>query len=489
MAIAKKELLIELINSLDSSEKRFFTRYTNQTASANSDKFYRLFRHLSDGGSLDDPGLTRLLDLSGPTQLVNIQRHLYGRILDALRLQHRRRDPGVQVREQIDYANLLYDRGLYLHALKILARAKELAFTYHLDLHHLLIIDFEKTIESRHITRASTERMTSLTTESRKRQEVMSSTVRLSNLQLTLQRHFILHGHVSSAEEARKFYELYHHYFSDPIPVTATFKERILGHQCRFWYYYNQLQLDRAQEHTAQWTAIIEARNELRERDNNSYIKGMDRWLLIAFLRDDAEGHRALYARLQEFVSHTRNTQQQRNSEIMADIVLFRAELDRYLLDADSSCAPAQLQQLGERIGAVTGVDRHKQLVLYYKLAVLHVLNGRHQPALDYLDPILNDRSTLRYDLVVYARLLQLWCHYRLGHTEFVDYGVNNLARYLGRIGYRSNYPALILQLLRGMLRGDEAAARANFVQRVAPLRENVFHLRELRYLDMARLK
>ena len=110
MPIAKKEFLIELIEGLNSGEKRFFTRYTNQTGSGATDKFYRLFRHLSDGGALDDPGLTELLGLSGPTQLVNLQRHLYGRLLDSLRLQHRRRDAGIQVREQVDYANLLYDR-------------------------------------------------------------------------------------------------------------------------------------------------------------------------------------------------------------------------------------------------------------------------------------------------------------------------------------------------------------------------------------------
>ena len=489
MAYAKKELLLELIASLDSSEKRFFTRQVNLLGSGETDKFYRLFRHLSGGGSLDDPALTKLLDLTGPTQLTNLQRHLYGRILDALRLQHRHRDPSVQVREQIDHANLLYDRGLYLHALKILSRAKALAYTHHLDLHHLLIIDFEKTIESRHITRASAERMTSLTTESRRRQEVMGSTVRQSNLQLVLQRHFIQHGHVGNAAEARRFYQLYHHYFSDPVLPSATYMERILGHQCRFWYHYNQLQLTEAATHSARWTTIIEARGEPREREINFYLKGMDRRLLIAFLRSDVTEHRAVHATLLRFFDTQRGTQQQRNSQLMAGVVLLRAEINQLLLDPPRTCGPAHLLALAERIEAAGGVDRHKQLVLYYKLAVLCTLQRSYQPALDYLQPILNEGKPLRYDLVVYARLLQQWCHLQLGHRDFVSYGLNNLARYLGRIGYESPYPGLLLQLLRGLLRGEGEVAWAQLERHLEPLRSGVFQLRELRYLDIARLK
>jgi hypothetical protein len=490
MAIAKKEMLIELIDSLDSSEKRFFTRFTNQTGSGETDKFYRLFRHLATGGSLDDPKLTETLGLTGPTQLVNLQRHLYGRILDALRLQHRRRDPGIRVREQIDYANLLYDRGLYLHTLKILGRAKELAFQHHLDLHHLLIIDFEKIIESRHITRSSSDRMERLTGESRRRQEVMGSTVRLSNLQLILQRHFILHGHVSTAREARRFYQQYHHYFDGWPGRGATYQEKVLLERCRFWYHYNQLQLERAAHHSKRWTELIEARKGFRELDTTYYIKGMDRRLLLAFFRGEPDEHRIVHRALENFVVSSPKTRQHRNSRLMAELTLLRARLNQLLLDQDRTRAPRpdELRRLNDDVEGIEGVDRHKQLVLHYKVAALALLRDSPQLALDFLQPVVNERHALRYDLIVYARLLQLWSHYRLGHTDFVGYGTNNLARYLGRIGYRSSYPSVLLALLRGKLRGDDRTATASYRETVAGMRQTVFHLREFRYFDPERL-
>ena len=482
MAIARKEQLVELISTLDSAEKRFFTRYANQTGSEADDKFYRLFRHLAAGGSLEDATLPDSLGLTGPTQLVNLQRHLYGKILDSLRLQHRRRDAGVRVREQIDYASLLYDRGLYLHALKLLGRAKREAIAFHLDLHHLLIVEFEKRIESRHITRSSADRMTELTTESRRRQEVTGNSVRLSNLQLILQRHFIQHNHVGNPAEARQFYQLYHHYFTDPVPTTATYQERILAHQCRFWYHYNQLQLPKAAHHARQWVEQIGERKELRERDINLYLTGSDRCLLIAFLQRDAEAHALMHGEITAFLDRFPYTQQRRNSRFMAEILLLRAELNDVLLDPLAQASIVDIRRFAERIAGASGVDRHKQLILYYKLAVICVLRGKLNDALSYLDPVLNERTPLRHDLIVYARLLQLVTHLRLGHAAFVTYGINNLARYLGRIGYRSTYPALVLQLLRGRLRGEGPAAHRTFRERCLPLRESNFHLRELRY-------
>ena len=65
-----------------------------------------------------------------------------------------------------------------------------------------------------------------------------------------------------------------------------------------------------------------------------------------------------------------------------------------------------------------------------------------------------------------------------------MGYGINNLARSLGRIGYRRTFPATVLQLLRGLLRGEGQSAWKVYDEKVSPLRRNVFELREFRYFD-----
>jgi hypothetical protein len=58
-----------------------------------------------------------------------------------------------QIREQIDFATILYNKGLYRQSLKILDKTKILALENDEKLAYE-IVEFEKLIESQYITRS-----------------------------------------------------------------------------------------------------------------------------------------------------------------------------------------------------------------------------------------------------------------------------------------------------------------------------------------------
>ena len=58
-------------------------------------------------------------------QLPNLKSHLYKQLLLSLRLMHRSENEDIDLRERIDYARILYNKGLYRQSLDILDRAKE----------------------------------------------------------------------------------------------------------------------------------------------------------------------------------------------------------------------------------------------------------------------------------------------------------------------------------------------------------------------------
>ena len=60
-------------------------------------------------------------------QLSNLKAHLYKQILISLRLNPAHKNIRVQLREQLDFATILYQKGLYKQSLKILEKAKGLA--------------------------------------------------------------------------------------------------------------------------------------------------------------------------------------------------------------------------------------------------------------------------------------------------------------------------------------------------------------------------
>lgn len=490
MAIAKRELLLALINSLDRSEKRFFTNHYQRRGKAEDDKYYRLFQHLAGGRDLADPELRRDLGVTDTGKMANLQRHLYGLLLESLRRQHRRHDPVIQVQEDLDYAHLLYDRGLYLEALVLLRRAKQRAKSLHLDLHHILILEFEKMIESHHITRSEQERMTDLTKESRQRQAIQEMTTRLSNLQLTLQRYFIEKGHVRGLAEAQRFHQMFYHNFTGPSFGRSTFRERIGRYRALFWYHYCTTQLDEAAIHARAWVKEFASEETLRMRDVSLYLKGVDRCLMLAFFRENIQEHQEFYEELLAFTDSLPTNRQSRNILRQNRLLHLRARLNQLLLDDTSSMTATERRGFYREIKELHGVDRHKKQVLHYKLAALLAMNGEYSLALDQLSPILDDRHPLRRDTVIYSRLLFLLCHFQLGNRELVGYGINNLARYIGRINYSSSYPRLVLTLLRSLQRGVSAReALCVLQQEASSLAEDPCEQRDLRYLPIRKLR
>ena len=53
-------------------------------------------------------------------QLANVKAHLYKQILISLRLNPSHQNIRIQIREQLDFATILYHKGLYKQGLKIL---------------------------------------------------------------------------------------------------------------------------------------------------------------------------------------------------------------------------------------------------------------------------------------------------------------------------------------------------------------------------------
>ena len=153
MPIAQSEQLFTIIKSLTKAEKRNFRLYVQRLQSNEDVLYVRLFDILDKAEEYDEGEvLEKMGDIPKP-QFVNIKRHLYTQVLKSLRLIFENIE-SIKVREQIDFAHILYSKGLYLQAFKLLDRVKEMLPEGGHDLLRLEIIEFQKFIEERHITRS-----------------------------------------------------------------------------------------------------------------------------------------------------------------------------------------------------------------------------------------------------------------------------------------------------------------------------------------------
>ena len=152
--------LFQLVHSLEKAEKRNFKLYIKRNSANENLKIVELFDALDKLHEYDENLLLKKLSSIQKPQLANIKVHLYKQLLASLRLLKSTDSIDMQLNEQLDYARILYNKGLYIQSLKILEKLKETAKEHNKYNFLTQVISWEKKIETLHITRSMQNRGT-----------------------------------------------------------------------------------------------------------------------------------------------------------------------------------------------------------------------------------------------------------------------------------------------------------------------------------------
>ncbi|MCC6461596.1 MAG: hypothetical protein IT260_14070, partial [Saprospiraceae bacterium] len=182
----RTDALMQLIRALTSAEKRHFRLFVRRNQSSEELLFLQVFDVLEKKEEYDEALLLKKIPALKRAQLANLKAHLYRQILTSLRLLAKNRNEDIQVREMIDYARALYDKGLYRQSLDWLARAKERALVYQFTALAMEALEFEKHIEGQYITRSLEGRAEALAEQSLSLNQQLAQTSQFSNLSLQM---------------------------------------------------------------------------------------------------------------------------------------------------------------------------------------------------------------------------------------------------------------------------------------------------------------
>ena len=143
MSKQNKENLFLLIKSLSKSEKRQFKLFVGRVKSNKDSKFIKLFNLLDKSFKYNELEILKK-NFVTKQQLSNLKAHLYNQILQSLRMNPMLQDNRMIIREQIDYATVLYQKGLYKQSLKILDKAKNMSIDLDEKYSAFEIVEIEK---------------------------------------------------------------------------------------------------------------------------------------------------------------------------------------------------------------------------------------------------------------------------------------------------------------------------------------------------------
>lgn len=423
MPISKSEEVFDLVKSLSKAEKRNFNLYVNRLQSNDSKLFSRLFELMDKQKTLDEDKLLADMNDLNKTQFSNLKRHLYTQIVTSLRLIHKQRRANIQVREYLDFAYILYGKGLYLQSLKLLGMGKRMAAKHHLNYLSLTIVEFEKVIESRHITRSKLNRDKELISEAEEMNNTVSKAVRLSNLRLRLHGKYVRYGHVKNAAEKKELVSFFKKAIKDLPQDGLGVMERVFLCQSYVWYHYILLDFKSCLKWAIEWVNLLKAESEMQWRDIDLFMRGYHYVLTAAFQLGDKK----VLDKFQNEFETFRSSEYKKfnhNSQITAFLYVHMGRLNSIILHGDYGkgveIIPRTLKRL-KRYGSK--MDEHRKLVFYYKIAWIYLGNEQPSKSIDYLMHIVNkDIKNLRQDIQNYARLLFLICHFELSNYDTLNY-------------------------------------------------------------------
>lgn len=490
-----KDQLFRLIKSLSKAEKRSFRLYANRTMSDQERKFIQLFDLLDKMETYEEDTTLRerLPGTTTPGQLSNLKRHLYKQLLTSLRLTYTPKHIDIQIREQIDFARILYSKGLYMESLRILERIKQNATDHHQDILHLEIVEFQKLIEARHVTRSRQvdQKMDRLLQESALRSRVIQATSELTNLNIQIHGYYIEYGHIYR-ESQRPHLQAAWQQMQPEIkhrPFADTFFEKINRYQAYMWYRYILLEFEAAREHAYEWVNCFFLHPQMQEKDPDLFLRGLYYLLVFLYLTNDPTTYRKYLAEMQSFVDE-QEAQFNTNSRQITFVYNSLSQLNYCLLVKDYTEGLQLAEQiLTELPHFEQRTDDNRLMLLHYKIAALYFTAGRYEEALDHLNHILNFRENiLREDLDIATRLLQLLCFFATEAYFLMEYRLKSLSRSMGKAKEVTESQRLSLSLLKDLLKAaplDRPAVLTDYQEQFTALKQKPSERKNLCYLDI----
>ncbi|MFO8234353.1 MAG: hypothetical protein R6U04_02955 [Bacteroidales bacterium] len=484
------DYLFQLIKSLSKAEKRNFRLYVNRKTNGEEAKFLQLFDILEKQNEYNEDEILKKAKYIKPRQLSNLKAHLYKQLLKSLRLQQANNDHEINIREGIDYAKVLYNKGLYKQSLKILEKTKNTAIRHQKPVLQYEIIEFEKLIELQYITRSIENRADELTDEANNTGDDIVSARKYSNLALKLYSLYLKVGSVRNKKDMLMVSQFFSSHFHPPQNINqCSFYEKLYIYQSYVWYYNIIQDFVRCYKYSRKWVELFRENPGMIHNQTDLYLKGINNLLVSLHM---TRYHSMFKEELDKLINLPENEDIPLNDNNLLLYNLFRYThlINYHFLEGTFTEGTTLIPEINKYIeNNRQRLDNHRVLVFYYKIASLYFGSGDYRKAILYLNHILNYKdTTLRGDIHSFSRLLNLVSHYELGNDDLIEYQVKSTYRFLYKMENLQEVQKHILSFLRKLSRIEPGELKNEFKklhEKFVSLENNPFEKRAFYYLDM----
>ncbi|TYA69892.1 hypothetical protein [Seonamhaeicola marinus] len=488
MTREQKDNLFVLVKSLSKSEKRQFKLYVGRLGVNEDSKFLTLFNILDKLPKYDEATILKK-GIVKKQQLSNLKAHLYKQILISLRLNPSHQDIRIQIREQLDFATILYHKGLYKQSLKILDKAKNLAIANEEKNIAYEIVELEKIIESQYITRSLSNRADELTVQAKElsQQNVVAS--KLSNLSLQLYGLFLKTGYVKNDHE----HQIITKYYQDRLPDydinKLGFREKLWLYKAKLWYSFLTVDFLSCYKFASKWVDLFYDNKDMIVLNPVFFLRGNHYLLEALFYLRQYDKFKETLSKL-EVITQEKWFPLDDNIEGLAFLYIYTNKFNLHFIEGSFNEGLPLIDEVLEQLKNYDNrIDEHHVMVFYYKIASMYFGAGDNRGCIQFLEKIISNKSLqMREDLLCFSRILNLVAHYEAGLDYNLDTLIKSTYKFLIKMEDLYEVQKEFIKFLRGL--GDiyPHEVKREFTklhQKLKEFEDDPYQSRAFLYLDI----
>lgn len=488
MANHQKDFLFVLIKSLSKSEKRQFKIFASRLETSSNTKFIELFNIL-DKSEVYDEKLILKNGLIKKVQLSNLKSYLYKQILVSIRLNIPSQNIRYQLREQIDFAAILYNKGLYKQSLKILDKTKQQAIENDEKYMAFEIVEFEKLIESQYITRSIQGRADELVIQAKELNYRNTISSKLSNLSLQLYGIMLKTGFVKSDEEYKYIDDYFVKHIAHLDQSKFGFREKYWFYNANLWRSFLVQDFLSCYKFAYKWVTLFYDNKNMIFLNPVFFLKGNHYLLESLFMLKYKSNFKKYLELLEETINDSRFPIND-NIASLSFLYLYNNKLNYHILEGTFEESVYLIPEILNKIKVHNEhLDEHHEMMFYYKIACIYFGNEKYQECIVYLEKIINNKNlTMREDLMCFARLLCLIAHYELGKDYYLENQLKNTYKFLLKMNDLHEVQKEIIRFLKNLSTLYPSDIKKEFIkmrERFIELEKNTYEKRAFLYLDI----
>lgn len=488
MTNVHKDALFVLVKSLSKSEKRQFKLYVGRLGVNTDAKFIALFNLMDKMKAYNEK---TILDngIVTKSQLSNLKAHLYKQILISLRLNPVNQNIRVQIREQLDFATILYQKGLYKQSLKLLDKAKNIAIENEEKNVAYEIVELEKIIETQYITRSIPDRADELAIQAKELSAHNVMTSKLSNLSLQLYGWMLKVGYARSDDDIMRIEK----YFEKQLPKydidTLGFREKLWLYKAHLWYSFLIQDFLSCYKYASKWVDLFYENKEMINLNPVFFLKGNHYLLESLFFVKYSSQFRQTLDKMEAMVG-SKEFPKNDNISSLAFLYINSNKLNLHFLEGTFKKGLYLVKIIEYGITKHKDrIDEHHIMLLYYKVACLYFGMGDNKTCIQYLKKIINNKNLkMREDLMCFARVLSLVAHYEAGMDYHLEVQLKSTYKFLLKMNDLHAVQKEMIKFLRNLGNIYPHELRSAFQQLHTELKkyeEHPYEKRAFLYLDI----